>query len=106
MDLASSTRAFRCRMQLHVLRMWTCMCCTCGHACAAQLVVADGLSLHVQEAMAERLRKHGQDTPFGLFMRRETEIMSACLLVIHTDLQVGTATCAFYTGCNYIWHFG
>ncbi len=45
----------------------------------------------MQEVLLERLKKHGEATPLGLFMRAETSLMTDAITAITTDLQV------FYT---------
>ena len=44
----------------------------------------------LQETLSERLKKHGEATPLGLFIRSETSLMSAALSVIIAELQVHT----------------
>lgn len=45
-------------------------------------------SLLLQELLMERLKKHGVDSPFVMFMKSEVSKMSECLQVIHDDLKV------------------
>ena len=68
--------------------MYVCVCVcsyTCVYVCVS--VITDILSLY-QEVLLERLRKHGMDTPFGLFLKSETTRMAECLQGIHSSLQV------------------
>ncbi len=37
--------------------------------------------------LSERVRKHGKDTPFGLFITTETSRMTESLMCIHSSLQ-------------------
>lgn len=41
----------------------------------------------------ERLKKHGVDSPFVMFMKSEVSKMSECLQVIHDDLKVCALFC-------------
>ena len=41
-----------------------------------------------QEVLQECLKRHGMDTPFGLFLKNETARMAECLHKIHSSLQV------------------
>ena len=36
----------------------------------------------------EKLKRHGTDTPFGMFMKSEVTKMTECLQVIVEDLKV------------------
>ena len=41
-----------------------------------------------QEVLQERLRRHGEDSPFGHFLQNETSRMATCLHKMHSSLQV------------------
>ena len=44
---------------------------------------------HIQNVVLERLKKHGLESPFALFIQEESNKMTQCLQAIHSSLQVG-----------------
>lgn len=48
------------------------------------------MPIPLQEVILERLKKHGIDTPFGVFMKSEVARMSDCLQAVIDDLKVSS----------------